>query len=429
MGKIAEKLKKAVSPYVESGLLWIFGSSIAVQLSGFVSSVVVIRNLPKADYGVYVDAYNIFSYIEVFVGLGLANAVLQFCSENISDGRKNAIFRYSAIDGLKYNVIFVLLLVLLGLVHKPDTTGMFLVMMCAYPIVIYGSTYSKIVLRVRRENKAYAIVNIAYAVVVFVGNVLFTRLWGVMGLVISAYFAYVASVAVASLYFKKDGFFEALGDKSVSLAKHDKKEILNFSVLSASTNFVSMALILLDITCLSFVLGDAEVLADYKVAMAIPAAMLFISDSLTVYFYPSLVAVYGQSREAFSDKIKNCLKLYGIISLALALMMYVLAPLMIRIIYGAKYMSVVPVFRVLTLNFFVNSAVRNFLGNVISAIKKVKVNLAFAGIAGLLNIVLDVIFIKAMGSIGAAIATLIVTLFVTVLECIYVYPYIRRKKS
>lgn len=429
MSKVVRKLKKAIATYAESGLVWIFGGSVAVQLSGFLSSIVVIRNLPKADYGVYVEAYNIFSYIEVFAGLGLANAVLQFCSENISIDRKNAIYRYSALDGLKHNIFLLVILAAIGVMYKPDTMGGILTMMCAYPFFIYSSNYAKAVLRVKRENKEYAIVCLTYAVAVFVGNVLFTLICGVKGLVVSTYFAYTVSVVAALVYFKRDNFITSLKNNSTTLKKDEKRELLNYAVLSSATNFVAMALLLLDITCLGLVLNDTEVLADYKVAMAVPAAMLFVSDSLTVYFYPSLIEEYGKTREDFSNKIKSCIKIYAIMSFGLAALMYLFAPLIIKIIYGTKYMSVVPIFRVLSLNFFINSAVRNFLGNVISAMKKVKVNLAFAGVAGMLNIVLDVCLIKRMGSIGAAIATLIVTLFITLLECAYVYPHIKRKKS
>lgn len=53
-------------------------------------------------------------------------------------------------------------------------------------------------------------------------------------------------------------------------------------------------------------------------------------------------------------------------------------------------------------------------------------NLIFAGAAGVLNIVLDLLLIRLMGSQGAAVATLIVTAFITALEAIYVYPYIKK---
>ena len=426
MKTFIKKTRQKLGGMLSGGFLWIFCSSVLMQLSGFVSSVVVIRNLPKADYGLYVDAYNIYSYIEVFIGLGLANAVLQFCSENASSARKNASFRYSAINGTVFNLGFLVLLLGLGIVYKPDTTGRFIAMMCAYPMVVYGFTYAKNVLRVKRENREYAVVCMVYSVVVFIGNVLFTAVWGVKGLVAAAYFAYLATVIAALIYFRRDGFFRDLRDNSVVLTPADRRELLNYSVLSASTNFVSMALLLLDITCLSFVLGDSEVLADYKVALAIPSAMLFISDSLTVYFYPGLVETFTRDKTEFAQRVRGCLKLYAAMSAVLALLLYLFAPVIIRVIYGEKYIGVIPIFRILSVNFFVNSAARNLLGNVIAAIKKVKMTLIFAGAAGVLNIVLDLLLIRLMGSQGAAVATLIVTAFITALEAIYVYPYIKK---
>lgn len=420
-----QKLKAFINANISGGILWIFGSGVVSQISGFISSVVVIRKLPKADYGMYVDAYNIYCYINVFIGLGLVNAVLQFCSENTTDARRGAIYRFARSRGGIFNLVLLALIIAAGSIYKPDDAGFYLRIMCAYPIVIFTNKYYRNVLRVKRENKEYGIVCITYAVVVFFGNIIFTYCWGIVGLVLSSYLAYIATIIVARLMLRREGFSASVRDAEYTLSRAEKKELLSYSVLSAMTDFVAIVLVLLDITCLNLVLGDPAVLADYKVAMAIPTAMLFVADSLSLYYYPSIVEAYSTDRADFAMKTRRCIKVFLVISAACAFLMFIFADLIIYVIYGEKYMNMVPVYRVLTLNFLVNSGVRKFLGNVIAAIKKVKINLLFASVAGVMNIVLDILFIRLFGVIGAAIATLIVTVFIGALETLYVLPYVR----
>ena len=113
----------------------------------------------------------------------------------------------------------------------------------------------------------------------------------------------------------------------------------------------------------------------------------------------------------------------GLVYLCLA----VFAPLIIWIIYGEKYMNVVGLFEILSVNYLVY-CVRNLMGNVIAAIKKVKVNLAFSVVSGVLNICLNLLLIPWLGATGAAIATLIVTITVAALDCTYVLHHFKREK-
>ena len=61
------------------------------------------------------------------------------------------------------------------------------------------------------------------------------------------------------------------------------------------------------------------------------------------------------------------------------------------------------------------------------AIKKVKMNLLFATVSGVLNIALNLLLIPWLGAAGAAVATLIVTLTVAAMDCTYVLRYFRKE--
>ena len=155
--------------------------------------------------------------------------------------------------------------------------------------------------------------------------------------------------------------------------------------------------------------------------------MMFVPTSLVTYFYPLMVESYSLEPKSFGGRLREYEKIFLGVSVLLTAVMIALAPLIIYFVYGNKYMGVVPVFRILCINFFVNSGIRTLLTNVIYVIKRVKINLVFAALAGVLNVVLDLQLIQHMGSQGAAIATVIVTLFISGLEAAYVLYYLHRK--
>ena len=98
------------------GLFHIFGSGAFAKIGGLISSVVVIRDLPKAAYGSFVDAHNLFSYLAAFVGLGMHNAVMQYCSEKITDDKCNAIYGYSFKTGMLGNFLLTAVIVIVVMV-------------------------------------------------------------------------------------------------------------------------------------------------------------------------------------------------------------------------------------------------------------------------------------------------------------------------
>ena len=199
----------------------------------------------------------------------------------------------------------------------------------------------------------------------------------------------------------------------------------NYAFICAITNFASIVLTLLDITCLDLVLGDPTVLADYHVAIAIPNACIFIPSSLMMFFYPKLVSAVSTEKRSGLAYAKQIAKVSLLVNGVVFLCLLLFAPLIIWTIYGQKYMNVVPLFRILSLHYFVY-CISDILGNLIAAIKKVKINLVIAVTSGILNICLNLMLIPLFGAVGAAVATVTVTATVALLDFVYVMHHFRK---
>ena len=422
-----QKLLKKLRGMGKEGLFHIFGSGAFAKIGGLISSVVVIRGLPKAAYGSFVDANNLYSYLAAFIGLGLHNAVMQYCSENISDDRRHAIYGYSLKSGMLGN--FLLTAAVLGLslwkgAMGQTTEANYLLMMCGLPFITYLDHYFQIILRVKLKNADYAKTNMVYVIFHVGGNIVMTLLWGVPGLIFSMYLAHGIASLRSAWVLNRDGLFAGIRTTPVRLERKDHREYLNYALVYALTTFASAVLVLLDVTCLGLVLGEAEILADYKVAATIPSACLFIPGSLTIYFYPKMVKAFSESRSTGAAQLKNLVKIYLGVNGFITLGMLVAAPLVIWLIFGDKYANVVPIFRILSVNYLAAS-MRNLTSHVFAVLKKVKANLVFSILSGVLNIGLNLLLIPRLGSPGAAYATLTVTCFILMLNGIYLKRYLK----
>jgi len=413
------------------GLFHIFGSSVLAKMMGLISSVVVVRQLPKVDYGYYVSANNLYSYLAIFIGMGLGSAIIQYCSEQVSQGRKNSIYRHSLLTGGVSNIL--VFIAILALSFWKQRTGQgevayYLRLMCGLPFVVFADSYQQIVLRVKLKNQIFSYANMLHSVVLLVGNVAFTILFGIPGLICSMYLSYVASAAVCSWALFREGFYGNIFRERDKLARQDRKEINSFALICAITNFASTVLVLLDVTCLDLVLGDAAVLADYKVASTIPASCAFIPSCLMTFLYPKLVAAFSRSKQMSFDSLKKLAQLFLGINGLVCVGLCVFAPLIIWAIFGPKYMNVTPIFIILSVEYLVNSA-RTLLGNVIAVLKKVKINLMLSVVSGFIKIGLNLILIQSLQSVGAAIATLVVSIFVATMELLYLRHYFKQQAS
>ena len=424
-------LKKFLSKtkqFAREGLFHIFGSSVLAKIGGIVSSVVVIRKLPKIAYGNYVDAENLYSYFAIFIGLGISSAIIQYCSENISESKKNSLYRYSLITGMVGN--FILLPLILGVATLKYFTGSpaeatYLSFLSFLPFFAYADQYLQLVLRVKAKNQAFSRTNIIYTFTHVGGNIILTLLFGVPGLIFSQYLGHTVAAIHSLIVLNKEGFLKQIVFPGEKLLQEFKKEYLSYSLVCALTNFASTVLILLDVTCLAIVLNDPTVLADYKVAATIPSALLFVPKSLMTFFYPKLVKAFSTDVKQGLSEIKKLIKVYALINGLIFICLVIFAPLIIRILYGEKYLNIIPIFIILSANLLVCSF-KNITGNTIAIIKKVKVNLTFSVVSGVLNICLNICLIPLLGSMGAAIATTVVSVVIVLANILYLINYFKK---
>ena len=93
--------------------------------------------------------------------------------------------------------------------------------------------------------------------------------------------------------------------------------------------------------------------------------------------------------------------------------------MVIRVFFGEAYAGVVPLFRLLAVNYCISGTFRIPAGNLLVTQRKLKFNLMTAILSGCVNIVADYLFITRWGAMGAAMATVLVVLITSVMNTGY----------
>lgn len=405
-----------INKLVKTGFFHIFGSSVINKIVAFLSSVVLVRILSKSEYGTFTYSWNIYSILLLANGLGIESGVLQLCSESGENKKKiHEVLNLGSRIGIKFDLFLGGIILAIGCFVnlKIDGADVLLKSLCFLPMIqlLYSLTAS--VLRAEKRNKEYSKLSIFNTVMIFICSVIGSLLFREKGMILGYYIAYLSSVFVALFRMK----IKFIGKKSNSNLS-EKKTLLSISFVSMCNNGLSQLMYLLDVFVLGIVVGNENILASYKVATTIPAALSFIPISVITYVYPYF-AEHREDGRWCLRKYKQLLLGIGIMNITISGMLFVLAPVVLNIMYGSEYLDAVPVFRILSVNYFLSGTFRVISGNLLVTQRKIKFNFFVAFISGLINVLADFFFIQWWGSIGAAVATVLVVIVSSIMSTSY----------
>lgn len=420
-------IKKKIKGLSQKGLFHIFGTSVINKILAFATNILVVNLLSKSDYGLLGYSNNIVNMFLLFSGLGLTNGILQFCSENRSDKEKKGLYRYGFTNGMLINFVIGICIIAFGMYGpiKIQEARIYIIMLCFMPVVQYFFEYISTVLRTKRMNKQFALVQNLNVFMYFVLSMLGAYKFGIVGVIIGRYIAFIITCTLEILILK-DIRIEIFN--SVKIPRNTKNEILKYSFICSASNSISQLLYLLDIFFIGLIIASETSIASYQVATLIPNALLFIPMNLMVFIYP-YIAEKRDDRNWVKDKYFKLLKCLGIINILIGIILFVCAPIIINLIWGTDYLDSILPFRILSLSYVISATLRIPAGNILSMIRKVKVNLWISIISGISNIILDIVLIKLWGSVGAAIATILVVIISSSIAVTYLIIYLTKKED
>ncbi|WP_191017332.1 flippase [Treponema zioleckii] len=202
------------------------------------------------------------------------------------------------------------------------------------------------------------------------------------------------------------------------LKRHLKPIFVLFATTIAGTIFASI-----DTTMLGFMSNDSEV-GFYSAGMKIIHMINGIFPAMIIVIFPRVSYYFANNDRKsillLSSKTVNCLLCFSLpVSVGLFLLMQ---PLVI-LFCGVKYIEAISISKIMC-PYLVFSALGHFLGGtILVAHGKEKQQLYSMIAAGLLDVVLNVFFIRLYGAKGAALATLLSQIVLTLFYIIALWNF------
>lgn len=388
----------------QTGFFHIFGSNTINQMVRFAYGILIVRVIPKPNFGVFTAANNIFALLLLFSGLSVDSAILQLSSEQQeNEPRTRALLQYGYRFGLATNAFLSLAIVAIALFIPLPTEGsaLLLGLMALLPPMDILKRIQVIYLRVSLKNREFAEANTLDTVAVSALTILCAKLWWEQGIVWAQYLS--TAFIVLYLWLKlKVPFVGRAG----ALGGADRRDVWKIALISTLNNSLGSLLSMLGATILAFSVPDEYLIADYKVASLIPNALSFIPLSLMTYAYPYF-ARHKNDLGWVREKYGLLLKGVGIFHLLVAAGGIALAYPGFRLVFGPEYLAAVPPFRILMVSFFVSGTFRTMAGNLLVTQRRLQFNLVNGIIGAAVNILCSLWLIPRYSSIGAALAQLI----------------------
>lgn len=389
---------------VFSGLSYIIFGNFLSKGVALLSSILIARFVDKAEYAYLSYADNLYQYITLFTGLGLASALLVVCTPDVSIGKHRSYLGKALEYGGIFEFISSLLLCLgTQLISIPfPQARKYMWLLLLYPLMTYMFNTLQAYIRVKRNNKLYAGLGAAHTVIVGILSIFLVLIIDTVGVVFSRYVAVIAVTVIAAMYISK-------ADKGISLCKITNEEQKKFLLLGLSLMFANLFSGMMPINetfIVNNLIKDEIVTANFKVAGIIPSMLPIITSSVMVYYFPIIAAM--KDGKEIKKKVSKIALVNGAIILAVTAVGMIVTPVGIGLVYGEKYSDAAGISYLLWIMRAANTVFRMIPLNILAAIGEAKFNAYVSVITCIAHAVLDYIFIYNWGVDGIAYAAIIV---------------------
>lgn len=423
-----KKWKSIWDKAARTGFGHIFGANTINQVFAFASNFILIRILSKGEYGIYSYAFNIYSFFALAIGFGMESACMQVCSEKMKgNGDADRNMRFGILFGSGFNLILGVFIILgalflpLPLAGVAEVLWLFALMPFVTSLFNLAQTY----FRYQLMNVEYSKCSVLNTALILAGSVAGAVLLKTPGLIVFREAAMLVTVLLAVWFYR---FPLARILKAARISVREKIDMLKIAAISMLNIATGQLLYLIDVFLIGMLISDELVVASYKTATIVPNALLFIPTALVVYIYPYF-AQKQDDKAWVKEKYFLLLKYFGLFNILVSVMLIILAPLIIRILFGAQYLDAVTAFRILSLSYFFSATFRKTTGNILVTQRKLHVNFWIGVMEGVLNIISNWFLILFMGAVGAAVTTLIICVVSSAVSVGYFVTYLNKSES
>lgn len=377
--------------------IMIFIGKASTQLLTFILLPFYTSYLDKTEYGT-VDL--IFTYVSLLipiVTLELSNALFRFLIDKRENKNESSdIVTFSILTISIFLIIFSIIGYLLGCFFYFEHTLVFIVM-------VITNSYSYYFLQLSRgmgNYKLYSITSVLIGITTIVLNIVFIVIlkFGIAGIFLST----IISNLIASIFV----FLTCKVYKYINFDRIDfktGKDLLSYSIPLIPNSIIWWIINVSDRTIISIFLGISYN-GIYSIAIKFSTIITSIFTIFNLSWQESVsVNINDEEGQQFiSETFNKLIKLIGAMCIGLISIMWIIFPILINDKFSEAFLYV-PI--LIVASFF--SVFVGLLGAIYIGLKKTKEITKTTFMSGLINIIVNLLFIKYIGVYAAAISTLL----------------------
>ncbi|MCB5258087.1 MAG: oligosaccharide flippase family protein [Candidatus Cloacimonadaceae bacterium] len=361
--------------------------------------IVLARILLPVELGSYRQLFLIYSTFSTFLLLGIPQSVLYFLPKlKHLDSKKEFITHTVNLITLLAFVFALAIFLLRGFIARifnNPQLNILLVIFAVYPLFMFVTQiYSQIMLGLKQPKKTatFTLISVATDFVFILGTALITRNlhYIVIGVMFSALLQWGYAQYNLRRYFTK-----------VTFDPDYYKEIFQYSLPLGLASIIGILSVQLDKLVVSGFFTPAEYAIFSIGAVELPLISI-LNNSVNAILLPHISSNPDQIYTIYKASVrKNALIIFPLCALGL-----IFAEPLITLLYSSTYKASVPIFQVYLINLPLRIAT---YGIIFMVMKQTKYIMTNSIITLSLNLVLNILLVKLIGMIGAAIATVIVS--------------------
>lgn len=391
---------------------WLTVTKFVTLAINMVVTMLLSRYRTLGEYGVFSQITLVTNLASSLFMLGLPGSVNYFLNKSENNKTKNEFLSSYFLLGTAMSVVLgAVLFACSGLIvryfNNPAIYTYMFVMVLLPWISIFNTSADNIF--IAYENiSALTIYRIAYSCALMGVAVIFS--WSELSFI--NYMRAYISVQVLFCLLLYIIVQKISGRFSFKLNKRLLKEILLFSIPLGLASVVSTLNIELDKLMLGALLSTEELAVYSNASKELPINIICVSISSVLM--PQMVRLLKENKFSLAIDIwKKTVSVSYIIICFFCTAIFVFAPQVITILYSEKYLAGVTVFRIYSLTTLFKVT---YFGIVLNSMGKTKKIFSCSVLTLVLNVILNFILYKIMGVIGPAIATLISTFTIVLLQ-------------
>lgn len=391
---------------VFQGTFIILICSLGAALIGFLTNMMLVRNMSVGDYGVIASQITLLNLLSPCIALGLSSYWLKLFAK---EGHNAYRWIKPSRKIIEKNIIFLLIFLMAYAFFNKEIYFFDFMLLSIYCYALFSVEISVARSQIEQNYKAQALFQILPHIIRFILFFIYVVLFDELSLKYAIYIYAFSSLIILLLSYRKNKIF--LSNNGDNKTIEAKMELIKGSVIFWLAGLFYLTYVQSSIYMVNLLSGSVQAGLFSAVFILIMSTYIFPSVIYQKILTPFLHrwAYHDERKLKLNFEIGSLVMLF--LGLFLFLLFYFFSEIIIYKLYGDSYASAIDILKILSLAIplrFVSSS----MGSILSTKDLMKTKVIILAMAAILNVICNFFAIKYYGAVGAAVIMVFTELFV-----------------